>query len=473
VSQVKIVATIGPKTNKPSVVRALLAAGMNVARLNGAHADLDWHGAAIAMLRKVAPEVPILFDLPGRKIRVGKLASQPRFRAGDRIVFTTDGDHDGREKIPVTYTGLHKDLKAGDIVLADDGTLRFTVTAVERRDIVCRAEHAGMLKSGKGINLPGTVLKTEIVSKRDRRMLEFAWKAGVDYIGVSFVESAAHVKAVRDLVGKPCPRIVAKVENQTALNHLQEVVEAADAVMIDRGDLSSETTVETIALLQKRVLKAARQAAKPAIVATEMLHSMVENPFPTKAEVTDISNAVLDGASALMLSGEAAVGKFPAQAVALMRRVADTVTLDLQGSLDRENGVSDSIPQAMGEAIALLCRKLPVTKIVAITISGYAARMVAARGPRQPILAVSNDASAARSFNLLPGTEGVCVDFRFSQTSTDHIPKCLEELWRRGKLAESDLVLVTSVGYPKSGNRMNLLQTHRVGDLKESLGWAQ
>lgn len=472
-STIKIVATIGPATSSVAGVKALVEAGMNMARLNGAHADLDWHGAAIAMLREVAPHVPILFDLPGRKIRVAKLSHEPRFTAGDHITLTTDGSHDGREKIPVTHLSLHNDLKAGDVVLADDGTLRFIVAKVEKRDIICRAENAGMLKSGKGINLPGTALKTEIVSERDRRMLEFAWKAGVDFIGVSFVESAAHVKTVRDLVGKPCPRIIAKVENQNALNNLQEVVEAADAVMIDRGDLSSETTLEHIALLQKRVLRVAREAAKPAIVATEMLHSMIENPFPSKAEVTDISNAVLDGASALMLSGETAVGRFPSQAVALMRRVADAVALDLQGALDRENGGSSSIPQAMGEAIALVSRKLPVTKIVAITISGYAARMVAARSPRQPILAVSNDPSVARSFNLLPGTEGICVDIAFSQTSTDHIAKCLEELWRSRKLTEDDLVLVTSVGYPRSGNRMNLIQMHRVGDLKESLRWTR
>jgi pyruvate kinase len=253
------------------------------------------------------------------------------------------------------------------------------------------------------------------------------------------------------------------------MNNLDEVIEASDAIMIDRGDLSVETNLQTIALFQKQILKVAQLHGKPVIVATEMLHSMIENPFPTKAEVSDISNAVLDGASALMLSGETAVGKYPAQAVALMRLVVDTVGESAQAAADSEHEMG--VPQAMGQAIAMLCRRLPITKIVAVTISGYAARMVANSRPRQPILAVSNDAATARGLNLLFGTEGIHVDIPFSRTSTDHVAVCLEELWRRGKLSDDDTVLVVSVGYPRSGNRMNMVQTHSVSYLRESLGW--
>jgi pyruvate kinase len=243
--------------------------------------------------------------------------------------------------------------------------------------------------------------------------------------------------------------------------------------MIDRGDLAVETSLHSIALMQKRILAAAHEGNKPAIVATEMLHSMILTPFPTKAEVTDITNAVLDGAAAVMLSGETAIGNFPVEAVSTMRQIADEASAHLQARLDHDdNGGAFSVPEAIGDAIALVCRRLPVTKIVAVTISGYAARTLAARMPRQPILAVSNDAAAARSFELLPGTQGVHVDIPFVRTSTDHIPKCLEALWRSGKLTDDDLVLVTSVGYPRSGNRMNLIQTHNVADLRESLGWS-
>jgi pyruvate kinase len=181
---------------------------------------------------------------------------------------------------------------------------------------------------------------------------------------------------------------------------------------------------------------------------------------------------VLDGAAAVMLSGETAVGSFPAEAVATMRQIADMASVHLQSVLDQDDRRSaSSVPEAVGDAIALICRRLPVTKIIAITIAGYAARTVAMHMPRQAILAVSNDPVAARSFQLLPGTEGICVDIPFVRTSTDHIPKCLEALWQCGKLADDDLVLVTSVGYPRSGNRMNLIQTHHIADLRESLGW--
>ena len=469
-SRVRIVATIGPATNNADALRALATAGMNVARLNGSHGDLDWHRATIALLRKTLPDVPILLDIPGRKIRTIGLRHEPSFAAGDTITLTTEPDHDGSKKVPVNYDRLHEDLKAGHTILADDGTLRFTVTAVRGRDILCRAETPGTLRSRKGINVPYVKLNTALVTERDHKMVGFARETGVDFIGISFVESAAHVEAIRELAGRDGPRIVSKVENQGGLDHMEEILAATDAAMIDRGDLSVETNLQSLTLFQKRIIDAARVAGKPVIVATEMLHTMIENDFPTKAEVSDITNAVLDGTTALMLSGETAVGKHPVSAVTLMRQVANEAEHYLQGRLD-DAGQKRSVPRAMEDAIALICRTLPITKVVAVTRSGYAARAVAARQVRQPIIAVSNDAQAARSFNILAGVTGEHVDIPFSRTSTDHIVTCLETLWRRGRLSADDLVLVTAVGYPKSGNRMNLIQTHAVSDLIETLGW--
>jgi pyruvate kinase len=473
IRQVKIIATIGPGTNTPAALKAIVEAGANVARLNGSHGDLAWHAAAIKLLRAVVPHMPILLDIPGRKIRTGLLEHEPSFNIGERVVLTTSARHNGHFKVPVSYPNLHEDLSAGDVILADDGQLRFRVEAVSGHDIVCRAEAAGTLRSRKGINCPGVVLRTALVTENDQRMLAFASEHSVDFVGISFVESAEHVELIRSAIGQGAPRIIAKIETQPALEHLSEIIAAADGIMIDRGDLAVETSLHSIALMQKQILAAAHQGSKPAIVATEMLHSMIASPFPTKAEVTDITNAVLDGAAAVMLSGETAIGRFPAEAVATMRKIADQASAHLQARLDRDDrGEAFSVPEAIGDAIALVCRRLPVTKIVAVTISGYAARTLAARMPRQPILAVSNDQIAARSFELLPGTEGIHVDIPFVRTSTDHIPKCLEALWRCGKLTDDDLVLVTSVGYPRSGNRMNLIQTHNVADLRESLGWS-
>jgi pyruvate kinase len=276
---------------------------------------------------------------------------------------------------------------------------------------------------------------------------------------------------VRRWLGTDGPRVLSKVENLGAMTNLAEVIGASDAVMIDRGDLSVETDLEGVALRQKEILRAARSAGTPVIVATEMLHSMIDHAVPTKAEVSDITNAVLDGASALMLSGETAIGAYAVEAVSLMRRVADRAAGSMQDSLDAEPGAS--VPMAVGEAIAMMCRRLPITKIVAITISGYAARMVAAGRPRQPILAVSNDPERIRSLNLLYGTDAVFLPIVFSRTSTDHVAECLKALWLEERLADDDLVLVTSVGYPKSGTRMNLIQTHAIADLRDSLGWTR
>jgi pyruvate kinase len=468
--RVKIVATVGPASNNPEAVGALMASGMDVARLNGSHADLGWHEATIRMLRTVAPAMPILLDIPGRKIRTRQLKHEPSFVSGDSIILTTDVGHDGREKVPINSEDLHEHMNAGDTVFADDGTLRFTVTSVEGRDIVCRAETSGTLRCAKGINVPSVTFKGGAVTARDTEMIRFACEHEVDFVGISFVDGAQLVEDVRSLTGPGGPRVLAKIENLSGMNNLDEVIDAADAIMIDRGDLSVETNLESLALQQKRILRVAEAHGKPVVVATEMLHSMIENPFPTKAEVSDISNAVLDGAAALMLSGETAVGKYPTEAVRLMRTVADTVENAAQETADQTQFLR--VPQAMGEAVAMLCRVLPITKIVPITISGYAARMVANSRPRQPILAVSNLVATARAANLLFGTEGVHVDIPFSTKSTDHIALCLEALWQQGKLLDEDVVLVTSVGYPKSGNRMNMIQTHVVSDLRDSLQWA-
>ncbi len=257
-SQRKIICTIGPVTNTPDKLRELAAAGMNVARLNGSHSDLDWHASTIAMLKDVLPTIPILLDIPGRKIRTTALKIEPIFKAGDTITLTTDTSHDGSEKVPVNYSDLHRDLEVGHTILADDGTLRFIVTAVVGVDIVCRADVDGQLKSRKGINVPHVSLRTQVMTKRDQAMIEFAKTHGVDYIGISFVESAEHVAAVRSAINGKSPRIVSKVENLGGLTNVAEIADASDALMIDRGDLSVETNLEDVTLNQKRIIEVAR-----------------------------------------------------------------------------------------------------------------------------------------------------------------------------------------------------------------------
>ncbi|WP_341704121.1 pyruvate kinase [Ferrovibrio sp.] len=473
-TRTRIVCTIGPRSLDEEMLRQLRQAGMSVARLNGSHANLDWHRRAIAEIRRILPDVPILLDIPGRKIRTVQLAHEPEFAAGDTIILTTDQTHDGHRKVPVNYLDLHLDLKAGNTVLADDGTLRFTVTLVEGSDIHCRAETAGQLRSRKGINVPFVRLNTPQVTPRDEQMIAFAKETAVDFIGLSFVESAAHVEAFRGLIGASTPRIIAKVENQGGLDNVAEIVAAADAIMIDRGDLSVETSLHDVALRQKQVIEAASRHGRPVIVATEMLHTMILNPFPTKAEVSDITNAVIDGCAATMLSGETAVGQFPLETVSLMRSVVDAAEDFVQRQRDaRQGAVAESVPDAISSAIPHLCRTLPITRIVAVTRSGFAARMIASHRPRQPILAVSDDAAAARSFNLIAGTTGIHSETPFPKASIDHIGQVLQRLWQDGYLADRDVVLVTGVTYPHKGSRMNTIQIHNVADLVAGLRWTR
>jgi pyruvate kinase len=473
-SRTKIVATIGPVSANPEMLSALAKAGMSIARLNGSHNSLEWHAATVRMIREVLPNLPILLDIPGRKLRTIQLAHEPAFALGETVVLTTDVTANVRGKVPVNYPNLHADVKAGHTILADDGTLRFTVLEVRGCEIICRAETAGTLRSRKGINVPFVKLSTPLVSDRDRSMMKFVHEIGVDFVGISFVESAAHVSAFRDLISNGYPRIVSKIENRNGFDNMDEIIAATDAVMIDRGDLSVETSVDSVGIMQKQIISASKRAGKPVIVATEMLHTMIENDFPTKAEVSDITNAVLDGCSATMLSGETAVGAHPVLAVDVMRRISEGAEAYLQDNLDGQNvAKAESMPRAIENAISLICRSLPITKIVAITRSGFAAQMIAVHQVRQPILAVSDNIEAARGFNLLPGVEGVGVSIPFLRTSTDHIIACIELLWRMDKLTDEDVILVTAVGYPRSGNRMNLIQTHHVKDLRDALGWAR
>jgi pyruvate kinase len=471
-SKTKIVCTIGPASEDTESLLKLREAGLSIARLNGSHNSLEWHAETVARIRRILPSIPILLDIPGRKIRTIQLAHEPEFSIGDEIILTTDQSHDGSQKVPVGHPTLHEQLVPGTTILADDGTLNFTVSSICGPDIHCRAETNGKLKSRKGINVPNVRLVSEMVTDRDRHMIQFARDNGIDFIGVSFVESSDQIEAIRSLTSEGWPRIVAKVENQGGLDNLYEIVNAADALMIDRGDLSAETSYEMVSLFQKRILKEASAAGIPVIVATEMLHTMVENPFPTKAEISDITNSILDGGGATMLSGETAMGANPVKAVEVMRAVANAADNHIQTELSGDlNEIDLEARQAMERAVAMLCRSLPVTKIVAITISGFAARMIASHRPEQPILAVSNDSYAARSFNLYAGVEGVHIDMDFPKDSADHVMKCVEELWRREKLASEDFIVVVAVSYPKSGNRMNHLQMHVVSELIEALGW--
>ena len=309
-NKTKIITTIGPKTCTVSAIKNLHKAGMSMARLNGSHNTLNWHLETIKVIKKTVPNIPILFDMPGKKIRTCQLIKEPKFKKNDQIILTTNSNYKGTNKVPINKHDLHYYLKKNDTIFADDGTICFQVTKIVGKDIYCKAKNKGILRSTKGINVPHVKLGKDAVSKKEKVILDFIIKNKVHFVGVSFVESAKYIKEIRKIANTKNLKIVAKIENQGGLDNMDEIIEETDGVMIDRGDLSTETSYEKVVIYQKKIVEKCNKLSKPVIVATEMLNSMIENPFPSKAEVADISNAVIDGASAIMLSGETAAGKF-------------------------------------------------------------------------------------------------------------------------------------------------------------------
>lgn len=466
----KIVATIGPETANVKLLKQMYKAGMSVARLNGSHNTIDWHSKVIRLIKKVIPDCPILLDIPGKKIRTAKLTNEPIFKRNEILILTTKKGHTGEKKISITNSQLHRFLSKGDIVFADDGTLKFKVLKVIQNDIYLKAENSGQLKSSKGINIPYVNLSGKLITQRDKKIIAFAKSEEVDFIGISFVESAKHINLIRKLINKETPKIIAKIENQKGIDNLKEIVKATDIIMIDRGDLSTETNIESLAINQKNIIKLANELSKPVIVATEMLDNMISSPNPTKAEVLDISNSIVDGATATMLSGETAIGKYPVESIKVMSKISSVIINN--EDVNKKNIIkpaSETI--GMANTIKYLSYSLPITKIVAITISGYAARIVSSQMLSQPIIAVSNKKNIARCFNIYSGTTGLFLKTKFYRDSLRHIPVCLKFLWKNKKITEKDMILLIALGYPGSGRRMNTLQTHYVKDLIKNFSW--
>lgn len=472
-NKTKIVCTLGPSSSHRHVIKSLLLSGMDIVRLNSAHNTLRWHASIIKLIRSLDKNIPILFDLPGRKVRIKNLPTPHLVAKGKELIFTCEQGYSGSMKVVVDYKYLYQDLESGDIILADDGTLKFKVKKIIGLDIYCHILTSGELKDRKGLNVPYIKINTPLVNKRDKALIKFAIDNKVDWIGLSFTECAEHVKKVKRLLGKSSVEIISKIENRFGVDKIEEIIEESDGLLIDRGDLGAETSIERIGMLQKEIIKKASEHGKPVIVATEMLHSMIEKVYPTKAEVLDISNTILDGASAIMLSGETAIGKFPQQAVKIMRDIANEVEKSYLNYNENFNFsiTHKTIPNAIAKSIFEVCKEIPITKVVCVTLSGYAARMISRYRIAQPILAVTDSLEKSRKFNLLWGVEGICLKIHFNRKKVNHIVKSCKLLWQRGKLQSKDLVILTGVIMPFGQNKNNYMQIHKVEHICELFGW--
>ena len=411
----KIVATLGPASMEPEIVRRLIAAGMNVARLNFSHGDRELHRATFERVRResAAAGVPIavLADLSGPKIRVGAMqGGAVDLRQGATVTVTTEDVLGTAERISTSYRALPRDVRRGDPILLDDGALRLEVRDVVGGEVRCEVMVGGTLRDRKGMNLPGTPLSTPAITEKDRLDLEFARELGVDFFALSFVRRPEDVIEAKALAGD-IP-VIAKIEKPEAIDAREAIADAADGLMVARGDLGVEAGFDKVPLMQKRLIRDAAARGKPVIVATQMLESMISSPVPTRAEVSDVANAVLDGADALMLSGETAVGAYPVEAVRRMAAVIEEIESSDLYRLQPEPVLIEeySFDNAIARAAVKAARDLDLKALAVYTESGHSASLVSAYRPNTTILGLSRHDGSLRRMALCWGVSPVRID---------------------------------------------------------------
>ena len=463
----KIVCTIGPASSSPSVLGHMIRAGMDVARINFSHGTYEEHLKSIKTIRKVSHSlrrpVAILQDLPGPKLRVGKLASDPmHLRRLDTITLTTKPSK-AKGKIPVAYPDLPKAVRKGDMVYLADGSIRLEVLRTTRDEVEARVLVGGDLVSGKGLNLPRLRTRVPAITREDREHLHFGLENNLDIVAVSFVQRAEDIRMARRVAEEKGREIfvVAKIEKKEAVEDLEEIVKEADGVMVARGDLGVELSLERIPIVQKRIIFEANRSAKPVITATQMLESMISSPSPTRAEVTDIANAIIDGSDALMLSEETAIGGYPVEAVRVLQKVAQETERYLpkeitqQRRMWHENSQEDAIAFAACETAL----QISAAAIVTPTRTGKTARRVSKYRPPLPIVALTSHADVERQLLLSWGVQTV----RREIESTDTIFTEAEKTVQRLKLARKGNTIVIVSGDPKGPmGRTDLLKIQRV-----------
>lgn len=459
----KIVCTIGPTSSSLTMLEQLIRAGMNVARLNFSHGTQAEHGEVIANIRRLAEQLErplaILQDLAGPKIRIGPL-KDGTIQLKPQAIFTlTSRDVLGDDQqVSITYPDLSKEVKSGDTLLLSDGALELKVLETSLEDITCQVIVGGTLSSRKGINLPTSTIKTPSLTEKDKEDLIFGIQQGVDYVALSFVRSAADVQEARRFIqqyGVAIP-IIAKIEKHEALKNIDEIIEAVDGIMVARGDLGVETPLEKVPLVQKMLIRKSNQAGKPVITATQMLRSMVDSPRPTRAEVTDVANAILDGTDAVMLSEETASGSYPVQAVEMMVKIAEDAEsgrpFDVR--LRRSEGMGIKLlPEAVSHAACSLAEDIGAAAIITCTQSGGTARLVAKYRPRQPILSPTPIVTTYRQLALVWGVIPILTEEL--KSTDDMIEKVFLASLKSGLVRLGERVVITAgvpVGVPGTTN---------------------
>jgi pyruvate kinase len=469
----KIVCTIGPATRSPRMIRKLLQAGMDVARLNFSHGTHEEHAQSISMLRDAAMEmkkpIAILADLQGPKIRTGALAGGGAvlLRAGQRFVITTAKVLGDSTRVNTTFLPMPREVKKGDRILLSDGLIELRVEKTNHQEVICQVLNGGLLGEHKGINLPGVKLHVPALTHKDAADLRFALSHGADYIAVSFVRRPEDVELAKQLVkrGRTNTPVIAKLEKPEAIENLDEIMRVSDGVMVARGDLGVEMSPECVPVVQKNIIARAREQRRPVITATQMLESMTENPRPTRAEASDVANAIFDGTDAVMLSAETATGKYPVEAVGMMARIIEEAEASIH-EFPRPSGTERlKVAETVAELVCHASRELHMKLIAVFTHSGFTARLVSRYRPLVPIIAFSPEAATRRRMALLWGvTPRTIVDVK----KIDALPGLAEKRLLEERLVRKGDVIGIVAGTPLGiRGTTNFMKFHVIGSAKK------
>jgi pyruvate kinase len=474
IRKTKIVCTLGPATDNEAVLRQLFLNGMNVARLNFSHGTYEEHQKRVELFMKLRAEfglpVGLLLDTKGPEIRIGKFENGPvELKQGEVFTLTTRNEPGSDKRVSVTYAGLPRDVSRGDRILMDDGLLEMKVLSCTETDVECEVVNGGQLSNNKGVNVPGVNINQPFVSERDREDLKFGIRNNFDYIAASFVRTAADVKDLKKVLEENNGlfiKIIAKIENRDGVNNIDDIVRVSDGVMVARGDMGVEIPFEELPAIQKELIKKCFIAGKPAITATQMLDSMIRNPRPTRAEITDVANAIYDNTSAIMLSGETSVGKYPVEAVLTMSKIAVETEKNIdyiKRFHDMDISVSRNVTNAISYATCETAHTLSASAIVSVTKSGHTARMVSRYRPACPIIATT---ISEKVFNQLSLTWGVYPVLTEMKDSTDEIfNQAIAKSAETAIIKNGDLIVISG-GMPAGiSGTTNTLKVHIVGDV--------
>ena len=469
----KMVATIGPASESEEVLRALFKEGVNVARLNFSHGSHEEHKIKIDRIKKLRREmdlpIGIMLDTKGPEIRLGDIEGEVLLEIGDKFILTREDLIGDKSIASISYKDLYKDLKVGDRILIDDGLVELLVKAIVGEDIITEVENSGTISSHKGVNVPGVDIKLPALTERDIEDIKFGIKEDVDFIAASFIRSREDVLAIRKVLEEEkdyTTKIISKIESQKAVELIDEIIEVSDGIMVARGDLGVEIETEAVPIIQKKIIKKCNIAGKTVITATQMLDSMIRNPRPTRAETNDVANAVLDGTSAVMLSGETASGKYPLKAVVTMRKICEYTESTVDHNEILENRIKDvenSMTNSIGRSACVIARDLAANAIITATTSGNTSRAIAKFRPETPIIASTPFEKIKNQLSLVWGVRPVKV-LNFKDTD-NLIDASMEVAVKKGFLKSGDLVVLTA-GVPTGiAGSTNLLKIENVSEI--------